>query len=85
MGKINLVRLGRKTRNTMRKIGSIVRKGASIVRGIIGNVDKASGGQLSRMISSDPRGALLMSGVNQLADKNIDIEGTMRNKFKRVY
>lgn len=81
MGKINLVRLGRKTRNTMRKIGSIVRKGASVVRGIIGNVDKASGGQLSRMISSDPRGAMLMSGVNQLADRDI----RMQNKFKRVY
>ena len=81
MGKINLVRLGRKTRNTMRKIGSIVRKGASVVRGIIGNVDKASGGQLSRMISSDPRGAMLMNGVNQLADRDT----RMQNKFKRVY
>jgi hypothetical protein len=83
MGRLNLTRLGRRTKNTIKKIGTIVRKGASVVRGIIGNVDKISGGGLSKMISSDPRGMLLLGGVEQLADRDKQI--MMREQLKRNY
>ena len=69
MGKINFKRLGRRTKNTLKKVGTIVRKGAGVVRGIIGNVDKITGGGISRMISSDPRAMMLMGGINHIADK----------------
>jgi len=83
MGRLNLTRLGRRTKNTMKRIGTIIRKGASVVRGIIGNVDKISGGGLSKMISSDPRAMMLMSGVEQLADRDKQI--MMREQLKRNY
>lgn len=83
MGRLNLTRLGRRTKNTMKRIGTIIRKGASVVRGIIGNVDKISGGGLSKMISSDPRAMMLMGGVEQLADRDKKI--MMREQLKRNY
>lgn len=83
MTRLNFKRLGRRTKNTMKKIGTIIRKGASVVRGIIGNVDKISGGGLSRMISSDPRGMMLMNGVEELANRDKQI--MMREQLKRNY
>jgi hypothetical protein len=80
MPKVNFKKLGRKAKNTMKRVGTIIRKGAGIVRGIIGNIDKISGGQLSRAISSDPRGAALMSGVNQLADRDARMMDREKNK-----
>ncbi len=62
--------MGRIFKNTIKKTGTIIRKGAGIVRGIVGNVDKLTGGQLSKMIMSDPRGMMLMAGVNALADRD---------------
>jgi hypothetical protein len=83
MGRLNLTRLGRRTKNTMKRIGTIIRKGASVVRGIIGNVDKISGGGLSKMIASDPRAMMLMGGVEQLANRDKQI--MMREQLKRNY
>lgn len=83
MGRLNLTRLGRRTKNTMKRIGTIIRKGAGVVRGIIGNVDKISGGGLSKMISSDPRAMMLMGGVEQLANRDKQI--MMREQLKRNY
>lgn len=83
MGRLNFTRLGRRTKNTMKRIGTIIRKGASVVRGIIGNVDKISGGGLSKMISSDPRAMMLMGGVEQLANRDKQI--MMREQLKRNY
>lgn len=70
MGKINFKRLGRRTKNTLKKVGTIVRKGAGVVRGIIGTVDKITGGKISRMVSNDPRAMLLMGGLDHIAEKH---------------
>lgn len=69
MGKVNFKNVGRKTKNTIKRAGTIIKKGASVVRGIVGTIDKMSGGGLSRAISSHPKGAIIMSGINQIADK----------------
>ncbi len=69
MGKVNFKNVGRKTKNTINRVGTIIKKGASVVRGIVGTIDKMSGGGLSRAISSHPTGSAIMSGINQIADK----------------
>jgi hypothetical protein len=69
MGKVNFKNVGRKTKNTINRVGTIIKKGASVVRGIVGTIDKMSGGGLSRAISSHPAGSAIMSGINQIADK----------------
>lgn len=66
MGRPNFKRLGRRFNNTVKRVGTIIKRGANIVRGLIGNVDKMSGGQITRAITSDPRGMALMSGLNQI-------------------
>ncbi len=43
----NFKKVGRRARNTFKRIGTIVRKGASIVRSILGTIDNASGGALT--------------------------------------
>ena len=60
---------GRKFKNTMRRVGTIVGKAGNVVKTIIGTVDGISGGALSKAISSDPRGALLLQGGNRVATK----------------
>jgi hypothetical protein len=80
MGKIDFKRVGRRAKNTFKRVGTIVRKAGGVVRGIIGTVDKLSGGMLSQAIQSDPRGMALMAGVNHLADKNKEIEDWERLK-----
>jgi hypothetical protein len=69
MGKINLQRLGRRTKNTLNKVGTIVKKGAKVVRGIVGTVDKFTGGGLSKAINTHPAGRAIMTGVNVVANK----------------
>jgi hypothetical protein len=69
MGKINLQRLGRRTKNTIKRVGTIVQKGARVVRGIVGTVDKISGGRLSQAINTHPAGKAIMTGVNMIANK----------------
>jgi hypothetical protein len=66
MGKVNLQRLGRRTKNTFNRVGTIIKKGANVVRGIVGSVDKISGGALSRAISSNPKSQAIMTGVNMI-------------------
>lgn len=66
MGKVNLKRLGRRTKNTINRVSSIVKKGAGTVRGIVGNVDKVTGGALSRAIASNPKSQAIMSGINMV-------------------
>jgi hypothetical protein len=69
MGKVNFKNLGRKTKNTIKRVGTIIKKGASVVHGIVGTIDKMSGGGLSRAISSHPTGAAIMGGINTIANK----------------
>jgi hypothetical protein len=69
MGKINLQRLGRRTKNTMKRVGNIVQKGAKVVRGIVGTVDKLTGGGLSKAINTHPMGRAVMTGVNMIGNK----------------
>ena len=57
---------GRKLRHSIRKGSSILRRGATTAKTIIGKVDKISGGALTRAISSDPRGRALLTGVNMI-------------------
>jgi hypothetical protein len=66
MGRPNFKRLGRRFNNTVKRVGTIVKRGANMVRSLIGNVDKMSGGQITRAITSDPRAMALMSGLNQI-------------------
>lgn len=69
MGKVNLQRLGRRTKNTLKRVGTIVQKGAKVVRGIVGTVDKLSGGGLSKAINAHPMGRAAMTGVNMIGNK----------------
>jgi hypothetical protein len=77
MIKPNFKKLGRRFKNTGRRIGTIIRKGASMVRTLLGTVDSMSGGALSAKMQSDPRSALLLGQVNRLAD--IDASRKQRN------
>jgi hypothetical protein len=79
--KTNFRKVGRRFKNTMKKTGTIIRKGAGVVRGIVGTVDKLTGGQLSKMITSDPRGMMLMAGVNSLADRDKKIRNREQRKI----
>jgi hypothetical protein len=53
----------------MKRVGTIIQKGANVVRGIVGTVDKISGGRLSQAINSHPAGKAIMTGVNMVANK----------------
>jgi hypothetical protein len=77
MIKPNFKKLGRRFKNTGRRIGTIIRKGASMVRTLLGTVDNMSGGAMSAKMQSDPRSALLLGQVNRLAD--IDASRQQRN------
>lgn len=70
--KPNFQKIGRRLKNTGKRVGTIVRKGASFVRTIMGTIDNATGGALSRTISADPRGAMILGQVNRLADKDAE-------------
>jgi hypothetical protein len=77
MIKPNFKKLGRRFKNTGRRIGTIIRKGAAMVRTLLGTVDSMSGGALTQKLQSDPRSALLLGQVNRLAD--IDASRKQRN------
>jgi hypothetical protein len=66
----NFKKVGRRARNTFKRIGTIVRKGASILRSILGTIDNATGGALTSKLQSDPRSAMLLGQVNSLADRD---------------
>jgi len=59
----------RKLFKTVRRGSSIVRKSGNIAKGIIGKVDKFSGGALTKALQSDPRTQAMLTGINMVADK----------------
>jgi hypothetical protein len=75
--KPNFKKLGRRIKNTGRRIGTIIRKGSSFVRTILGTIDNASGGALTAKLQSDPRSAMVLGQVNRLAD--IDAQRQQKN------
>jgi hypothetical protein len=59
----------RKLFKTVRRGSSIVRKSGNIAKGIIGKVDKFTGGALTKALSSDPRTQAMLTGIDMVADK----------------
>jgi hypothetical protein len=45
--RTNFKKVGRRARNTFKRVGTIIRKGASVIRSILGTIDNASGGALT--------------------------------------
>lgn len=74
--RTNFKKVGRRFKNTVKKVGTIIRRGASVAKTILGTIDNFSGGALSARLQSDPRGALALGLVNNLADRD------RRIKFK---
>jgi hypothetical protein len=72
--RTNFKKVGRRFKNTVKKVGTIIRKGASVAKTILGTIDNFSGGALSARLQSDPRGALALGLVNNLADKDKQIK-----------
>jgi hypothetical protein len=72
--KTNFKKVGRRFKNTVKKVGTIIRKGASVAKTILGTIDNFSGGALSARLQSDPRGALALGLVNNLANKDKQIK-----------
>ena len=60
-------RLGRKLFKSVKKGGSILRKSANVTKSIIGQVDKLSGGALTKSLNEDPRTRAMLSGVDVVA------------------
>ena len=61
-------RLGRKLFKSVKKGGSILRKSANVTKSIIGQVDKLSGGALTKSLNEDPRTRAMLTGVNVIAN-----------------
>jgi hypothetical protein len=59
----------RKLFKTVRRGSSFVRRSGNIAKGIIGKIDKFSGGALTKTLQSDPRTAMLLAGINTISDK----------------
>ena len=78
----NFKKVGRRARNTFKRVGTIIRKGASIVRSILGTIDNATGGALTSKLQSDPRSALLLGQVNALADRDARINVREQSKLQ---
>ena len=76
----NFKKVGRRARNTFKRIGTIVRKGASILRSILGTIDNATGGALTSKLQSDPRSAMLLGQVNSLADRDARMNAREHDK-----
>lgn len=78
----NFKKVGRRARNTFKRVGTITRKGASIVRSILGTIDNATGGALTSKLQSDPRSAMLLGQVNALADRDARINVREQSKLQ---
>jgi hypothetical protein len=78
----NFKKVGRRARNTFKRVGTIIRKGASIVRSILGTIDNATGGALTSKLQSDPRSAMLLGQVNALADRDARINVREQSKLQ---
>ena len=76
----NFKKVGRRARNTFKRVGTIIRKGASVIRSILGTIDNASGGALTARLQSDPRSAMALGTVNALADRDARINDRERVK-----
>tara|TARA_Y100000389_G_C17301872_1_gene433388 strand:+ start:533 stop:733 length:201 start_codon:yes stop_codon:yes gene_type:complete len=61
-------RLGRKLFKSVKKGGSILRKSANVTKSIIGQVDKLSGGALTKALNEDPRTRAMLTGVDVVAN-----------------
>ena len=80
MMRTNFKKVGRRARNTFKRVGTVIRKGASIVRSILGTIDNASGGALTARLQSDPRSAMLLGQVNALSDRDARINAREQNR-----
>ena len=78
----NFKKVGRRARNTFKRVGTIIRKGASIVRSILGTIDNATGGAVTSKLQSDPRSAMLLGQVNALADRDARINVREQSKLQ---
>lgn len=72
--RTNFKKVGRRFKNTVKKVGTIIRRGASVAKTILGTIDNFSGGALSARLQSDPRGALALGLVNNLANRDKKIK-----------
>jgi hypothetical protein len=81
--RTNFKKVGRRFKNTVKKVGTIIRKGASVAKTILGTVDNFTGGALSSTLSSDPRGALALGLVNNLADRDRRITERGERKYRQ--
>jgi len=72
--RTNFKKVGRRFKNTIKKVGTIVRRGASVAKTILGTIDNFSGGALTARLQSDPRGALALGLVNNLANRDKQIK-----------
>ncbi len=80
--RLNFKKVGRRARNTFKRVGTIIRKGASLVRSILGTIDNETGGALTSKLQSDPRSALLLGQVNALADRDARIKVREESKLQ---
>lgn len=81
--RTNFKKVGRRFKNTVKKVGTIVRRGASVAKTILGTIDNFSGGALSASLQSDPRGALALGLVNNLADRDRRIKDREERKYRQ--
>lgn len=68
--RTNFKKVGRRFKNTVKKVGTIIRRGASVAKTILGTIDNFSGGAISARLQSDPRGALALGLMNNLANRD---------------
>jgi hypothetical protein len=78
----NFKKVGRRFKNTIKRVGTVVRKGAGAIRTILGTIDGATGGALTSRLQSDPRSAMLLQGVNNLADRDARINIREQSKLQ---
>ncbi len=81
--RTNFKKVGRRFKNTVKKVGTIIRRGASVAKTILGTIDNFSGGAVSARLQSDPRGALALGLVNNLADRDRRITERGERKYKQ--
>jgi len=62
-------KFGRRLKNTVRRARKIVGGGARTIKTILGAADKLSGGAATRALQNDPRGQMVLGGVNAAAGK----------------
>lgn len=68
MAKFNVKRFGRKAFKGIKKGASLVRRGATTAKSILGKIDKISGGMLTKTLQTDPRGQALLTGIDTVSN-----------------